>query len=391
LVQTDEIWENRLLYHTDIFPPSIRPLTSALIELGRDWFGLSVVDAFSLLHFTLYFFIGLAFYRYLRALDFSIHFSLAGMIVLAGSYPMLFAHFQPVYTWDDFWQYLAMILSLLYILRERPLLASVFFAFGLIAREVLVLLYPAYLYALLSRFNWKSRNVLIGALLPLVCFGIYYWLNYQPLHPARFSNFEKNFQNFPWAANSVFSLIISFGVVWVTSLVALISDGRKLFADSKQSFLVVGALYFVPVTVLTTLTMTLARETRIFFPPFIFLIPLSLYFISANMNLLKKFYTRLYGIPGIVLAIAAIWFGQAMAVILFPEFDFRAGRRLSQMYFGLHLAAIILFIAPLIEKAVSNSVRLQRHAGGMKEIDNEESDSSAPEGISPQNHLSEKH
>lgn len=391
LVQTDDIWENRLLYHTDTYPPSTRPFTSGLIKVGTEWFGLSVVNAFSLVHFTLYFIIGLAFYRFLRALDFTVFFSLAGMIVLAASYPMLFAHFQPVYTWDDFWQYLAIILALLFILRERPLLASVVFTLGLIAREALVILYPAYLFALLSRFQWRSRDVLIGALLPLVCFGFYYWLNYQPLHPERFSNFAKNFLNSPRAANTVFSLIVCFGVVWVSSSIALVSDGRKLFADSKRSFIVIGALYSVPVTILTTLTMTLARETRIFFPPFIFLIPLSLYFVSVNIDLLKKFYTRLHGIPGIVLAIAAVWFGQVLAVLLFPEFDFRAGKRITQIYFGLHLAAVILFISPLIERAVSNTVRLQQQLKGMKGRGKEYGDSLASEKVPPQNNLSEKH
>ena len=45
-------------------------------------------------------------------------------------------------------------------------------------------------------------------------------------------NFDKNFLNPERAKDSVFSLIISFGFVWVTSFVALIALGRRLLEDA---------------------------------------------------------------------------------------------------------------------------------------------------------------
>lgn len=357
LVQSESLWEKRVTYHEEIHPPSMRHYTTYLMRLGHDVIGLSFLTSFKVIQFLLYFVVGISFHAYLRQLKFSPELSLFGVVMFVGSYPMLFAHFAPVYVWDDFWQYLALILSFHMILKDRPILASVLLAIGLVAREATVVMYPVYVYALLCRFHWKSRTALFAVLFPLICLGVNYALHFHPPAPGRFSIFHLNFIDSPASANTVFSLLISFGVIWVASLLALVSDGRKLFADPRRSFLVVGALYGAPVTVLISLTMALARETRLFFPPFVFLIPLALYFVSFHKGIFIRFYRRFLGLPGLAVLLGAIWVGQILAPILFPTFKFRTSPEWTQIYFGIHIALSVIFLLPLVGKALTTSVQ----------------------------------
>lgn len=350
LVQSESLWEKRVTYHEEVHPPSMRHFTTYLMRFGHDVLGLSFLSSFKVIQFILYFIVGISFHAYLRQLKFSPALSLFGVVMFVGSYPMLFAHFAPVYVWDDFWQYLALILSFHMILKDRPILASVLLAIGLVAREATVVLYPVYVYALLCRVDWKSRTALLAVLLPLICLGVNYALHFHPPAPGRFSLFYRNFIDSSASANVVFSLLVSFGVIWVASLLALVSNGRKLFADPRRSFLVVGALYGAPITVLFTLTMALARETRLFFPPFVFLIPLALYFVSVHREVFLRFYSRFLGLLGFAVVLGAIWVGQIVAPILFPTFEFRTSPEWTQIYFGIHIALFIVLVIPLVVK-----------------------------------------
>lgn len=340
-------------------PPSMRRFTTSLMHLGRDVLGFSFLATFKVIQFILYFLSGICFYAFLRKLLFSKVVSLLGVALFVGSYPMLFAHFAPVYMWDDFWQYIALILAFHMILKDKPITAAIVFATGVIAREVTLVLYPVFVYALLTRLNWKNRSTIFAILFPLVCFAVNYALHFQPPSPGRFTVFRKNFINSPAAANVVFSFLVSFGVVWVGAIVALIADGAKLIMDPRRSFLVVGAIYAVPITVFIAFTMTLARETGHFFPPFVFLIPLVLYFVANHREMFIAFYSRFYWLPGLFLFFGSLWIGKKLSVFLFPAFDFRSGLEWTQLYFGIHISASILLLSPLIEKALRIAFRLK--------------------------------
>lgn len=358
LVQSSEIWQQRIVLHEEYYPFEARQFTTFTVRMLSKSASIPLVQAFVILQYTLFFCLGLAFYFYLRAIGFSVSWALFGQLLFLGSYPVLCAHFQPIYTWDDFWEYLALILAFYFVLKERLVAAGIVFAIGILARETTIMFYPVFAFVVLQRTRSLPKQRMSALLLPLIIFIGYMAITLVPPDMRRFINFDKNFLDPAWAKNSIFSFMVSFGVLWVILSASLIADARETFSDFRRSFLVAGALYSVPLVVLTTFTLTLARETRLFFPPFVFVIPLALLFLSDHRKLFTRFYSRWYGLPGLAISVAAFWLGQVVAPLLFPEFEFRAGLRITQIYFGIHLGLAVMFLLPLLEEALKHTPRL---------------------------------
>ena len=108
---SDQRWEEilRLRQESPIF--GVRPITAICVKVISGVTGLSVKSAFFTLQFLLYFLTGPAFYYYLRRLRFDNRYALGGMIVFLSSLPLFMAHFEPIFTWSDFWIYLLVPLS----------------------------------------------------------------------------------------------------------------------------------------------------------------------------------------------------------------------------------------------------------------------------------------
>ncbi len=158
LTQGDDIWTQRVeVISRTYYALSTRHFTTYSLYALRSLFGLSYRVGFIVLQYFLAAMLAWVFYLYLRALGFNRRWSNLGLFMLLGSYPILAAHFQPVHTWDDFWQYIAQAAAFLLIIRKRPLAASLAFAIGSVAREPIMILYPVYVYALIlfaDRRNW---------------------------------------------------------------------------------------------------------------------------------------------------------------------------------------------------------------------------------------------
>ena len=347
LAQSEEIWIKKIRMSMEYYPFSARYFTDYSMFALRTLLGLQNKTCFFIVQGSLFLALGVAFHTMLRALGFSIKSATLGLILMLASYPILCAFTLPVHTYDDFWQYLAMVLVFLLILRDRPVWASVVFAIGALAREPILLFYPILLYAAFTNCNMGRRDRVIMALIPIAIYGLYALFTFQQPEEVRFHNFDKNFLNPEWAKNSVFSFIISFGFVWVTAYVALIALGKRLMEDATKSWVALGAAIMVPLITVITFTMTLARETRIFFPPFVFLIPLTLWVFHEYREQLIWYYRKYYGLLGLATAIAVTWFGIKAARVLFPSFDFRGLVEFTQVYLGIHIALALLFLIPL--------------------------------------------
>jgi hypothetical protein len=360
LVLSEEIWIKKIRLSMEYYPFSARYFTDYSIFALRDLFGLQSKTCFLIVQYSLFFVLGVTFYSMLRALGFSIKSAISGLVILLASYPILCAFVLPVHTYDDFWQYIATVVAFLLVLKNRPLWASVVFAIGALAREPILLFYPILLYAAFTNCNMSRRDKIVMALVPIAVYGLYALFTFQSPEDVRFHNFDKNFLDADWAKNSLFSLIISFGFVWVTAYVAIIAIGRRIMEDARKSFVLVGATVLVPLLIVVTLTMTLARETRIFFPPFVFLIPLTLWVFEEYREQLVCYYRKYFGLLGLATGIAVTWFGIMAARALFPSFDFRGMLEFTQVYFGIHIALTLLFLIPLALALIKHIVKTQR-------------------------------
>ena len=330
------------------YPYSIRPFLAYSIELLTRLFSLEVKTSFFLIQFSLAAAIGLSFYYYLRQLSFSVGWSRLGLFLVLSAYPILAAHIEPMHTRDDLWAHLFMVLALLTLLKSRMTAGIVWFTLAIFAREQSLLLFGAFLLVAWLRCEQiPRRRLVLLSLLPLLIYGIYYAITWQEPDPVRFSLIQFNFENHLRTSDTLFSLFISFGFMWLAAPLAF-RGGRS---GSAFRLLWWGAILTVPATVLLTLFLTNARETRILFPPFVFMIPLTLLTVQSMFRHLKSRMSFRFAAIGLVLFAVAmtvgIFFGQAA----FPEFEYRRCPNFQRLWAGIHFGLILSLIGYYIARA----------------------------------------
>jgi hypothetical protein len=342
---SDEIWQKVFQLHLTWYPFNIRYFTTYSILFLHDALRLPISVSFFIIQFPLMFFLGLVFYRYLRELGFGTKQSNAGVALLFTMYPFMCAFFEPVHTWDDIWAYLFITISLTMVLGGRLNLSAIFFTLGCFAREQSLIFYPMLVYAavkFVKVMSWKKR--ILWLLMPLIVYGGFYAIVWQEPDPKRFQLIHFNFENAIRARDTLYSLFISFGFVWVAAAVSLVRSWAT-GKSAKDRWTNWGAVITVPTTVVLALFFAFTRETRILFPPFVFLLPLALTELILIYNRLKgKLRLRVCASWVIAFAIflgIGIYLGKAA----FPSFEFRGCPPFSRFLAGLHFGMILNLLA----------------------------------------------
>jgi hypothetical protein len=312
------------------------------------WLGLPVRESFYILQFTLAFLLGPLFYRFLRQLKFSLNWSRAGVLILFSAYPIMAAHFEPVHTWDDFWVYIFLVLTFTFITRKRLIYSLAFFTLACFAREQSLLFYPVIVLAVFLFFGEMSMGKKILYLLaPLIIYGTFYVIVYQPPADRRFELIVFNFENALRTRDSIFSFYISFGFVWVASIISLVRLARAK-KSRIISLLFWGALITFPLNVPLTFFIATARETRIFFPPFVFLIPLSLISLQWIYEFIRGHFSIRRQIIALIAFHALMLSGVFLAKQIFPYFEYRQCASYCQEWAGINLGITVFLLAVYI-------------------------------------------
>ena len=151
-----------------------------------------------------------------------------------------------------------------------------------------------------------------------------------------------NFDGFLRGSDTIFSLIVSLGFVWVVGLWQALHKTRQRvrFYDVIRF----GAAFTTAGFVSSALLMARARETRLFVPPVILLLPLVLVYIQDRAENIKTILRNLpkwaTAIGGLALLAVCIW----IAKLAFPRFEYRLWHDGNWTYLGLHLALVIVFL-----------------------------------------------
>jgi hypothetical protein len=113
----------------------------------------------------------------------------------------------------------------------------------------------------------------------------------------------------------------------------------------------------VPLTTAVALLFTFARETRIMFPSFVVIVPLSLLTLRAGWNRITRH--RWPWLVGLAVALApAIRIGLDLADKLFPKFDYAANAVFRRDVAGIQIGLGIVFVICLLLAGIS---RLRAH------------------------------
>ncbi len=330
------------------YPFSIRPFLAYSIELLGRLFSLEVKTSFFVIQFSLAAAVGLSFYYFLRQLSFSIGWSRLGLFLVLSAYPILAAHIEPMHTRDDLWAHLFMILALLSLLKSRMTAGIVWYTLAIFARDQSLLFFGAFLLvAWLRCEKIPRRRLVLLSLLPLLIYGIFYAIVWQDPDPARFSLIQFNFENHLRTSDTLFSLFISFGFMWLAAPAAF-RGGRS---GSAFRLLWWGAILTVPATVFLTLFLTNARETRILFPPFVFMIPLTLLTLRAILCDLRGKMSLRLAACGLALFASLMAGGVWLGYAAFPDFEYRRCQDFQRLWAGIHFGLILSLIGYYVARA----------------------------------------
>lgn len=337
----DDIWLKKLTLHLTEYPFNIRPFQSYATLWLHNLTSLPIRESFFFIQFTLALLLGPVFFRFLQRLSFDRTWSVIGVVLLMTAYPMLGAHYAPTHTWDDFWAYLFLTLAFLSLLKDRPVIGIVWLTLATLAREPIAVFLPVYLLTVWwQRPRYDRRQLVLCVALPLLVLGLFRLLVGQEQDITRWvKHIEFNFGTPLKTSDSIASIIIAFGFLWPLSFAGLIRLARtRELAHAR--LLAVGFAIALPLTVLLTLTGGRAIETRIFFPPFIFVVPLALVAVRAagrHMSAHWTWPTRMTAVLLLCLLCAAgVFVSQHW---LFPEFSYKENASVRQDLVGVYLGA----------------------------------------------------
>ncbi|MCK0192409.1 hypothetical protein [Arenibacter sp. F20364] len=295
---------SQIRYHQEFAPFARRPLTSLLIEGSSGIFGITLGESFVLVNLLLLFFSGLLVYILSIALNASRGHAIFNQVAYFLTFSILFAFFPPVFSYDEPLQYCLIMLSILSLIREKWGYFVPLFLMATIARESTVFLWPG-LVVIFSGLSLKSRNIwssevkrkLVLLFLPIplyaIYLGVFLWVTgiWRETSEVAANRLSCAFENFGAVANSVETLV-SFFVVMGPSLYFLYMTRKARVFTTMEKKYVLSFLLALAINTPIVMTATLARETRLFALPLVFLWPLAGQLFGRDLALLMK--PRLY-------------------------------------------------------------------------------------------------
>lgn len=278
---------SQIRYHQEFAPFARRPLTSLLIEGSSGFFGITLGESFVLVNLLLLFFSGLLIYKISLRLRATRGQALFNQIAYFLTFSILFAFFPPVFSYDEPLQYCLIMLGILALIQEKWWNYVPLFLMATIARESTVFLIPG-LAIVFSGLSLKTNNgeaplvkkKLFLLFLPLPLYGIYLgiflwargiWNETTEVAVNRLSCYFQNFGTFASTVESV----VSFFLVLGPSLYFLYMGKKSRVFSALEKKYIQAFLLAMAINTPIVMAATLARETRLFALPLVFLWPLA--------------------------------------------------------------------------------------------------------------------
>lgn len=269
-----------------------RPLTTFFIEALSKCTSLTIGEAFTIVNFTLLFFCGIALFYLAKLALGDVKNSNYSVLFFYLSFTILFSFFPTNYSYDEPLQYLLLFGSLFALIKKKWGLFILYFSFSLVARESSIILLPAIaLYFMTKEFKLITRILVV--ILP-VCFYIVFLYVFMKISglgdrtssdfSGRLSHFLINFQDQKYGIESLFSLVLAIGV----HLYFLMSYLSKNTLSSLDKKLIKAFILSTIINTVIVLISTLARETRLFALPLIFLWPIFGKILYQELRILAK-------------------------------------------------------------------------------------------------------
>ncbi len=248
-----------------------RPLMTGSVD-ALVAIGLPQKGAFIALGFGLFFLAGLLVYRIARVSGATSPQALLAQAFFHLSPTVLFAWFDPMYTYDEPIQYVALLAALLATLRGGAGGFIVAFSVALIAREPSLLLLPGFV-VLAKPLRWWTIA------LPVLVWGtfLFWWMQRDWMFGASLLDLSErpgflrtNFQDLPLAGESLSYLFL----VLALPIFLLARYGGSATCTPADQRLLRAFWITVVINTIAVLVAAKAREARLFALPLLFVWPL---------------------------------------------------------------------------------------------------------------------
>jgi hypothetical protein len=343
-------WQDMVDFHRTTYPYTLRVFMTPSMVALHNLFGLSWKAAFGIIQFSLVAILGMLFYRFLKRLGLIFPWAELGLLSLLLALPIFFAFSEPIHTWDDVWGYVFLTLCADAIFTGRSLWASVWFLIACFAREQTLLYFPLFAGGLwVVRGKTEVRRVLAFVSAPVVIYGLYYLYFYQTPDPDRWRLVTFNFDGFLRTRDTLYSVFMAAGWLWVGWILSLLGRSPTSEDAWKKRCLRWGTIYALPVTVIFALLFTLARETRVMFPPVLVVIPVVMWQLQDSVRRLAgevRFKWILW--TSLLLAPVVLKLGVVLGDYVFPAFEYRACPIFSRLWAGIQIGISLVVILILV-------------------------------------------
>jgi hypothetical protein len=342
-----EVWDKTYQYHQTLEAFRVRPITTNLIDAVSVVTGADFKTAFFGFQFAMFFISCLTFYWYLRQLVFSHRESLWGSTIFHLTVPVFLANFEPIHTWDDFWGYILIPLSIIALARRRFIVAALFMLVTILAREINLILVPVWFWLAFISDNRKVSRPLATVASAVVVFAAIRLILTGASAGDRDINLAFNFDGFLRTRDTIFSLLISNGFVWLTGLWAAWHVARS--HDTMERFLGQAAIYSTILYVGTGVFFGFARESRYFTIPAVFLVPLTVLFFQkyrATLARMSQLLPQWWQKSAAMLALVTACVG--VTKLVFPRFEYRPWHDGNWGFFALHLSVGVVVMAAIV-------------------------------------------
>ncbi|MFQ5454216.1 MAG: hypothetical protein ACE5D6_08530, partial [Candidatus Zixiibacteriota bacterium] len=258
------------------------------------------------------------------------------------SLPIFLAHFQPIYTWSDFWIYTTVPLTITSIIKKNGWLSILGMFIALIARETSIIFIPLLFYLIYKTNNKRYLKAILLSAIPIILFLIFRLLFFENSVGNIKLKWDFNFAGGLRSSDSIFSLVVSLGFLWLTGLWQAFKKSNEV--PRFYNWLRTGAFFTVVAFTSSTLIFAQARESRLFFPSFIFLIPLTLIYFDDKKSIIKDLYRKFHPVLTHISLVILLGLSIIFSIFLFPEYEFRSWKDGNRFYLGLHIAVCLIFL-----------------------------------------------
>ncbi|MCB9798448.1 hypothetical protein H6758_01855 [Candidatus Nomurabacteria bacterium] len=262
-----------------------RPMTSFAIDFVHRILDVSYANAFIAVNFGLLFLCGMALFYLAKAFKQRDRNAYLAVVFFYLSFSILFAFGIPIYSYDEPFQYLFLLLTLLCAMKRWWIGFSVSFFLALFARETSVLLIPGFVFFLMPNKKHAFTDIVFvrSVFAMLLATGAYlgaiYWFSvhsdygtvaWEYMSDERFRHWMFNFQD---GAHTLESLV-SFFVVLGLPLAMLRAFSRHFHLKKQVQRLLFAFVLSVIINTTFVFWAAKAQEARLFALPLILVWPI---------------------------------------------------------------------------------------------------------------------